>query len=113
LLKSIASALASAGSTPAQVAQTNQVLNQDLAGIAQYQQTVTTAQAQNGVTLEAISATGTGNTNQSTEAQTNVDNATAVNTPVAIAALDQTMTALQAAMKTFGTVQNLSLFNYL
>jgi len=113
LLKSIASALASAGTTPAQVAQTNQLLNQGLAGIAQYQQSVTTAQAQNGVTLEAISATGTGNTNQSTEAQTNVSNATAVNTPVAIASLDQTMTALQAAMKTFGTVQNLSLFNYL
>jgi flagellar hook-associated protein 3 FlgL len=42
-----------------------------------------------------------------------VQNATAVNTPVAIAALDQTITALEAAMKTFGSVQNLSLFNYL
>ncbi len=114
LLKSIAGALATAGTTPAQVAQTNQLLNQGLAGIAQYQQSVTTAQAQNGVTLQALSATATGNTNQSTEAQTNVSNATAVNTPVAIAALDQTMTALQAAMKTFGTVQaGLSLFNYI
>jgi flagellar hook-associated protein 3 FlgL len=113
LLKSIYTALANAGSTPSQVAQTNQLLNQGLAGIAQYQQSVTTAQAQNGVTLQAISATGTGNTDESTEAQTNINNATAVNTPVAIAALDQTMTALQAAMKTFGSVQNLSLFNYL
>lgn len=113
LLKNIYTALANAGTTPAQVAQTNQLLNQGLAGIAQYQQSVTTAQAQNGVTLEALSATATGNTDQSTEAQTNVNNATAVNTPVAIAALDQTMTALQAAMKTFGTVQNLSLFNYI
>ena len=113
LLKNIYTALANAGTTPAQVAQTNQLLNQGLAGIAQYQQSVTTAQAQNGVTLQALAATATGNTNQSTEAQTNVSNATAVNTPVAIAALDQTMTALQAAMKTFGTVQNLSLFNYL
>lgn len=113
LLQNIYTALANAGTTPAQVAQTNQLLNQGLAGIAQYQQAVTTAQAQNGVTLEAITATGTGNTDESTEAQTNINNATAVNTPVAIASLDQTMTALQAAMKTFGTVQNLSLFNYI
>ncbi|WP_297494909.1 flagellar hook-associated protein FlgL [Acidocella sp.] len=113
LLKTIYTALSNAGGTPAQVAQTNQILNQGLAGIAQYQQSVTTAQAQNGVTLQAITATGAGNTNQSTEAQTSVTNATAVNTPAAIAALDQTMTALQAAMKTFGTVQGLSLFNYI
>jgi flagellar hook-associated protein 3 FlgL len=113
LLKTIASTLATAGATAAQVAQTNQLLNQSLAGLAQYQQAVTTAQAQNGVTLEAITATAAGNSNQSTEAQTNVANATAVNTPVAIASLDQTLTALQAAMKTFGTVQGLSLFNYI
>jgi flagellar hook-associated protein 3 FlgL len=105
--------MSNAGSTPAQVAQTNQLLNQSLAGISQYQQSFTTAQAQNGVTLQAITATATGNTNQSTEAQTNVTNATAVNAPAAIASLDQTMTALQAAMKTFGTVQGLSLFNYI
>jgi flagellar hook-associated protein 3 FlgL len=113
LLKTIYNALANAGSTPAQVAQTNQVLNQSLASLAQYQQGVVTAQAQTGVTLEAISNAATGNTNQSTQVQTNVQNATAVNTPVAIASLDQTLTALQAAMKTFGDVQNLSLFNYL
>lgn len=51
------------------------------------------------------------NTSQSTAAQTNISNAIAVNTPVAIASLDQTMTALQAAIKTFGTVQSLGLFN--
>jgi flagellar hook-associated protein 3 FlgL len=113
LLKTVATALTSAASTPAQVAQTNQLLNQSLAGLTQYQQAVTTAQAQNGVTLQAISTAAAGNTSQSTEAQTNVTNATAVNTPVAIASLDQTLTALQAAMKTFGTVQSLSLFNYI
>lgn len=113
LLKNVYTALSTAGGTKAQVAQTNQILNQGLAGITQYQQTVTSAQAQNGVTLEALSSTGTGNNNQSTEAQTNINNATAVNTPVAIASLDQTMTALQAAMKTFGAVQGLSLFNYI
>jgi len=113
LVAQIYTALSTAGGTQAQVAQTNQVLNQSLATLAQYQQAVVSAQAQNGVTLEAITAAGTGNTNQSTQTQTNVQNATAVNTPVAIAALDQTITALEAAMKTFGSVQNLSLFNYL
>ncbi len=113
LLQQISTALANAGSTPAQVAQTNQVLNQSLAGLAQYQQAVTTAQAQNGVTLQALSTAATGNTSQQTEVQTTVSNATAVDMPAAISALDQTMTAVQAAMKTFGTVQSLSLFNYL
>jgi len=113
LLKTIATALATAGSTPAQMAQTNQVLNQSLAGLAQYQQGVVTAQAQTGVTLQAIANAATGNTSQSTSIQTNVTNATAVNMPVAINSLDQTLTALQAAMKTFGTVQSLSLFTYL
>jgi flagellar hook-associated protein 3 FlgL len=113
LLQTITTALANAGTTPSQVAQTNQVLNQALASLAQYQQGVVTAQAQNGVTLQAISNAATGNTNQSTQIQTNVQNLTAVNTPLAISNLDQTLTALQAAMKTFGDVQNLSLFNYL
>ncbi|HQT46411.1 MAG TPA: flagellar hook-associated protein FlgL [Acidocella sp.] len=113
LLKTIATALSSAASTPAQVAQTNQILNQSLAGLAQYQQGVVTAQAQNGVTLQAITNAGASNTNQSTAIQTNVQNATAVNMPVAIANLDQTLTALQAAMKAFGTAQSLSLFTYI
>jgi flagellar hook-associated protein 3 FlgL len=113
LLQNIYKTLSTAGSTPSQVAQTNQVLNQSLASLSQYQQAIVTAQAQNGVTLQAIANAGTGNTQQSTAIQTNVQNATQVNTPAAIAALDQTLTALQAAMKTFGDVQNLSLFNYL
>jgi len=113
LLKTVYNALANAATTPAQVAQTSQVLNQSLAGLAQYQQTVVNAQAQNGVTLQAISAAAAGNSSQASQAQTNVDNATATNMPLAISNLDQTVTALQAAMKTFCTVQNLSLFNYL
>ena len=112
LLQTIYQTLSTAGSTPAQVAQTNQVLNQSLASLGQYQQNVVTAQAQNGVTLQAITNAAASNTNQSTQVQTSVQNATAINTPVAIASLDQTLTALQAAMKTFGTVQSLSLFNY-
>jgi flagellar hook-associated protein 3 FlgL len=113
LLQTISGALSTAGGTPAQVAQTNQTLNQSLASLTQYQQAFVTAQAQNGVTLQAISSAGTSNTNQSTQIQTNDQNATAVNAPVAIANLDETLTALQAAMKTFGDVQNLSLFNFL
>ena len=113
MLQNIYTALANAGGTPAQVAQTHQFLNQSLASVAQYQQAVITAQAQNGVTLQAIANASTSNSNQSTELQTNVQNAIGVNTPVAIASLDQTLTALQAAMKTFGQVQNLSLFSYL
>ncbi|MBU6448841.1 MAG: flagellar hook-associated protein FlgL [Rhodospirillales bacterium] len=113
LLQQISTALSSAQATPAQVAQTNQVLNQSLAGLAQYQQAITTAQAQNGVTLQALTTAATGNTAQQTAVQTTVDNATAVNMPAAITALDQTMTALQAAMKTFGSAQSLSLFKYL
>ncbi|MBU6418104.1 MAG: flagellar hook-associated protein FlgL [Proteobacteria bacterium] len=113
LLQQISTALGSAQATPAQVAQTNQLLNQSLAGLAQYQQTVTTAQAQNGVTLQALSNAASSNTTQQTAVQTTVNNATAVDMPAAISALDQTMTAVQAAMKTFGTAQSLSLFKYL
>jgi flagellar hook-associated protein 3 FlgL len=113
MLQTIYTALSTAGTTPAQVAQTNQVLNQSLASLSQYQQGVITAQAQNAVTLQAITNASTSNSNQSTQLQTNIVNATAVNTPVAIASLDQTVTALQAAMKTFGTVQSLSLFSYI
>jgi flagellar hook-associated protein 3 FlgL len=113
LLQTIATALGSAGSTPAQVAQTNQVLNNSLAGIAQYQQSVLTGQAQTGVTLQAVSAAGTSNSEQSTTEQISVQNATGVNTPVAITQLDETLTALQAAMKAFGDAQGLSLFQYI
>jgi flagellar hook-associated protein 3 FlgL len=113
LLQTIAAAMASGGSTPAQVAQTNQILNNSLAGIAQYQEAVLTGQAQTGVTLQAVSAAGSNNAEQSTTEQISVQNATAVNTPVAITQLDETLTALQAAMKAFGDAQGLSLFQYI
>jgi flagellar hook-associated protein 3 FlgL len=113
LLQNIASALSSVSSTPSQVAQTSQILNQSLATLGQYQQAITTAQAQTGVTLQAIASAATSNTSQSTQAQTTINNATATNMPVAITALEQTQTALQAAMKTFATVQSLSLFSYI
>jgi flagellar hook-associated protein 3 FlgL len=113
LLQTVASALAAPGSTPAAAAQTRQVLDQSLAALAQYQQGVLTAQAQNGVTLQAVNNANAANANQTTSLETSVQNATGANIPVAIASLDQSVTALQAAMKAFGDVQNLSLFSYL
>lgn len=112
LLQGIAATLSSTGNTPAQSAQTSQQLNQDLASLSQYQQTVVTAQAQNGVALQAVSNAGTSDTNQSTALQSAVQSAVGVNTATVIAQLDQTTTALEAAMKAFGSVQSLSLFNY-
>ncbi len=113
LLQTVASALATAASTPAAAAQTRQVLDQSLATLSQYQQGVLTAQAQNGVTLQAVNNANAANANQTTSLETSVQNATGANIPVAIASLDQSVTALQAAMKAFGDVQNLSLFSYL
>jgi flagellar hook-associated protein 3 FlgL len=113
LLQNIYTALSTAGSSASQVAQTNQVLNQSLASLSQYQQGVITAQAQTAVTLQAINNASTSNANESTQVQTSVNNAIAVNTPVAMANLDQALTSVQAAMKTFGDVQSLSLFSYL
>lgn len=113
LLQNIYNALANASSDPAQAAQTRQVLNQSLAGLGQYQQATLTAQAQNGVILQALTTAASSNTSQASTAQATVANAVAANTPQVLASLTQTLTSLQAAMKTFGTVQNLSLFNYL
>jgi flagellar hook-associated protein 3 FlgL len=113
LLQNLATALSATGSAPAQTAQTRQILNQSLAGLAQYQQAVVSAQAQNGVTLQAVVAAVTSNANQSTALQSSVTAAVGLNTPAAIAQLDLSVTALQAAMKAFGSVQSLSLFSYI
>lgn len=113
LLQNIATALSASRSTPAQVAQTNQILNQSLAELGQYQQSITVAQAQNGVTLQALTNAQTSTSAQKMTAQATVSNATAVNMPAAITALNQTMTAVEASMKTFAEAQSLSLFKYL
>lgn len=113
LLKQISNALSASRTTPAQVAQTNQILNQSLAGLSQYQQAFVTAQAQNGVTLQAVNEAATTTSAQKNAAQNAIDNATAVNMPAAITALNDTMTAMEASMKTFAEVQSLSLFKYL
>ena len=111
LLSSIASTLQNAGSTSTSV--TNQQLNQDLSSLAQYQQTVVTAQAQTGVTLQSLTSTTTNNATQATALQTSVNNATAVNMPAALTSLNENLTAVEAAMKAFSSVQSLSLFNYI
>jgi flagellar hook-associated protein 3 FlgL len=113
LLQNVASALAAGSATPAQAAQTQQQLNNDLSGLAQYQQAVLTAQAQNGLTLQAVNTAATSDATQQTTAAAAVQNAIGVNMPNAITNLDQALTAVQAAMKAFGTAQGLSLFNYL
>jgi len=113
LLQNLANTLANAGSTAAATAQTRQILNQSLAGLSQYQQAVVSAQAQNGVTLQAVNAASAQNGNQTTALQNSVQAAVGLDTPAAIAQLDLSVTALQAAMKAFGSVQNLSLFSYI
>lgn len=113
LLQNIYTQLSSAGTTPAGQAQTRTALNNSLASLAQYQQSVITAQAQNGVTLQALSTAAASNANQSTALQSSIQTAIGTNTATAITQLDQTSTALQAAMKSFASVQNLDLFQYI
>ena len=113
LLQNIAATLSAASSNPAQAAQTNQQLNEDLSSLAQYQQAVVTASAQNGVTLQAVSNASASNTAQSTALQGAVQSAIGVNMPSAITQLDNTLTSVQAAMKAFSDIQSLSLFNYI
>ncbi len=113
LLQNIATTLSSASGSPAAQAQNAQALNNDLSSLAQYQQTLLTAQAQNGVTLQAVANAGTSNSNQQTMLQTTVQNATGANIPAAMTSLDETLTAVQASEQAFGAVQKLSLFNYI
>jgi flagellar hook-associated protein 3 FlgL len=113
LLQGVAAALAGGNSTPAQAAQLRQQLNNSLSGLAQYQQVVLTAQAANGVALQAVQSASGSDANQQTALQAGVQNAVSANLPAAIASLDQSLTSVQAAMKAFGTAQNLSLFSYI
>ena len=102
----------SAGS-PSTDAQTTQTINGDLSTLTQYQQALLVAQAQNGVTLQAINNAGNSNENQETALKATVQDATAANQPVAITTLDETISAVQAAEKAFSAAQSLSLFQYL
>ena len=113
LLQNLATTLSSAEGSPATDAQTTQAINGDLSTLSQYQQALLVAQAQNGVTLQAISNAGSSNDSQQTALQATVQDATAVNQPAAITTLDETISAVQAAEKAFSAAQNLSLFQYL
>lgn len=113
LMHNITQTLANVADTPASKAQTTQTLTNDLATLAQYQQSLLTAQAQNGVTLQAITSAGVSNTNQQTTLQSSLQNAVGTNMPQAMTQLNQTLTAVQAAEKAFTAVQSLSLFKYL
>ncbi len=113
LLQGLAATLSQSGGSTAQQAQTRQQLNEGLSSLVQYQQSVITAQAQNGVTLQAVTHAAASNSNQSTALQAAVQNAVGVNMPTAITTLNETVTAVQAAMKAFSSVQSLSLFQYL
>jgi flagellar hook-associated protein 3 FlgL len=113
LLQNLAATMSTSAGSPATDAQTTQTINGDLSTLAQYQQALLVAQAQNGVTLQAIADAGTSDSNQQTALQATVQNATAVNQPTAITTLDETISAVQAAEKAFSAVQGLSLFQYL
>jgi flagellar hook-associated protein 3 FlgL len=113
LLQNLATTLSSTAGSPSSDAQTTQIINGDLSTLGQYQQALLVAQAQNGVTLQAITNAGTSNDNQQTALQATVQNETAVNQPVAITTLDETISAVQAAEKAFSDAQDLSLFKYL
>ncbi|HTQ72031.1 MAG TPA: flagellar hook-associated protein FlgL [Acidocella sp.] len=113
LLQGIASAMSSAGTTPAAAAQTRQSLNQGLAGLAQYQSDFMTAEAQTGVTLQAVQSAGTSDSEASATIQESDTTETAVNMPAALTSLDESMSAVEAAMKSFASVQSLNLFQYL
>jgi flagellar hook-associated protein 3 FlgL len=113
LLQNLAATLSSSAGSPATDAQTTQAINGDLSTLSQYQQTLLVAQAQNGVTLQAITNAGSSDANQQTALQATVQNDTAINQPAVITTLDETINAVQAAEKAFSAVQNLSLFQYL
>ena len=113
LLQSLAATMSASAGSPSTNAQTTQTINGDLSTLAQYQQALLVAQAQNGVTLQAISNAGTSDEDQTTALGATVQDATAVNQPVAITTLDETISAVQAAEKAFSAAQSLSLFQYL
>jgi flagellar hook-associated protein 3 FlgL len=113
LLQNLAATMSASAGSPSTDAQTTQTINGDLSTLAQYQQALLVAQAQNGVTLQAISNAGSSNANQQTALQATIEDATAVNQPVAISTLDETISAVEAAEKAFSDAQGLSLFKYL
>lgn len=113
LVQTIQNTLASQGTTPAERAQTRQVLGNALAGVTQYQDLFTSANGRIGVVLHTVANANTANANESTNDQTDVADKTAANTPKVLTELDQQTAALEAALKAFSLAEGLSVFDYL
>lgn len=113
LTQSIQQALATPGNTPAQLAQTQQVIGNALAGLGQYQALLAGTNARVGVVLQNTQRAASANAQRSTADQTEVSALTGANIPQVMTDISQQTSALQAAFKAFGLASGLDVFNYL
>jgi flagellar hook-associated protein 3 FlgL len=113
LTTTIQAALTSPGDTPAQLAQTRQIIGNALGGIASYQNLFSSTNAKVGIVLQTITGASTANANTAAVDQTNQANLTATNVPAALTSVDEQTNALEAAMKAFSMTENLSVFSFL
>ena len=113
LVSGIQSALSSPGSTPAQMAQTRQTLENALGGIVQYQRRFSSTSAKAGVILKSVTQSGTSDTTLSTADQTNAAALVGANIPQTLTQIEQQTAALQDSLKAFSSVQQLSLFSFI
>lgn len=113
LATTIQSALASAGSTPAERAQTAQVLGNALGGLTQYQQRIASSNAKIGIVVKSSTSASTNNVELSTTLQTNQSNLVSANIPKTLTQIEQQTAALQASYKAFSVVSGLGLFQYI
>jgi flagellar hook-associated protein 3 FlgL len=113
LTQTIQQALATAGSSPSQRAQTQQVLGNALAGLGQYQTTLAGTNARVGVVLQNTQRAASANTQLGTADQSNASALTAANIPQVLTDVSQQTSALQAAFQAFGLASGLDVFNYL
>lgn len=113
LVSGVQSALSSPGSTPAQMAQTRQTLENALGGIVQYQSRFSSTSAKAGVILKAITQSGVADTTLSTADQTNAAALVGANIPQTLTQIEQQTAALQDSLKAFSSVQQLSLFSFI
>lgn len=113
LATTIQSALASAGSTPAERAQTAQVLGNALVGLTQYQQRISSSNAKIGIIVKSSTEAATNNAQLSTTLQTNQSDLISANIPQTLTKIEQETAALQASYKAFSVVSGLGLFQYI
>jgi flagellar hook-associated protein 3 FlgL len=113
LTQSIQQALATPGNTSAQLAQTQQVIGNALAGLGQYQTLLAGTNARVGVVLQNTQRAASANAERSTADQTNASALTGANIPQVMTDLSQQTSALQAAFKAFGLASGMDVFNYL